>query len=280
MRFIFFILFMGAIFPIHGIRTYAVPISTEEIENEQAKERQREKNKARKEQEIREQREREEEEEDERERLAENTKEAWKEMESYISLLLEEPGPSEKKQELFDSLKSIIEDGVHIDQFSRFDSYVKVIRIFYVKKVLKRFSLSFLNYVASAPTNRGVLIMKILLSKGADIESRDYLRRTPLHNAVIASSVDHVEFLLENGARVNVYDIYGHSPWLNNTPTAKTALSPLWDGAKRDDYQSEAERREIIEKLLKHYGAKAKRQKNPINFCRRVFKRLKLFKPI
>lgn len=57
-----------------------------------------------------------------------------------------------------------------------------------------------------------VEMMEILLSKGADIESFDKIKRTPLHYAAEAGSMPMVEFLLAKGAIANAEDIKHKTP--------------------------------------------------------------------
>jgi ankyrin repeat protein len=55
--------------------------------------------------------------------------------------------------------------------------------------------------------------VKSLLTNGADIESRDRDKRTPLLNAVSGSDVSKklIQFLIDNGADVNAKDANGYS---------------------------------------------------------------------
>lgn len=51
--------------------------------------------------------------------------------------------------------------------------------------------------------------VKLLISKGADVNARDYLGRTPFDGAILWGSVDTIKILLENGANPNVQDEFG-----------------------------------------------------------------------
>jgi len=52
-------------------------------------------------------------------------------------------------------------------------------------------------------------IVKLLISKGANINARDYLGGTALYEAIYFASVDLIKILLENGANPNVQDEFG-----------------------------------------------------------------------
>jgi len=51
--------------------------------------------------------------------------------------------------------------------------------------------------------------VKLLISKGANVNARDYLGGTPLYEAIYFASTDLIKILLENGANPNVQDEFG-----------------------------------------------------------------------
>jgi len=51
--------------------------------------------------------------------------------------------------------------------------------------------------------------VKLLISKGADVNARDYLGSTPLHGTILWGSVDVIKLLLESGANPNLQDEFG-----------------------------------------------------------------------
>ena len=259
MKLILFILFMGANFPSYGIKHISGndphwTIKQVELERERKKAEQ-----TQREQENREQRKHRDRQESEEMAKAEAKREKhWRvmeKMEKYIALLLTSSSSLEKREKAFKKMKSIIEDDIDINY--RFSNALY---------------LSLLNVMASAPTNRGVLMMEFLVSKGADINSRDHLDRTPLHNAVIASSPEHVQFLLEKGANQNAKDIYEHTPFIYNTSSA-----PLFYAIKTrrafPGQQLESDRRKTIVEIFKQYWPQEKKRRGPFDFCRMVFKK-------
>ncbi|HML19235.1 MAG TPA: ankyrin repeat domain-containing protein [Candidatus Dependentiae bacterium] len=60
-------------------------------------------------------------------------------------------------------------------------------------------------------TGQGVIV-KILLSNGADCNKKDTLKRTPLHHAVISRNIEIVELLLLRGASIHHRDHATRTP--------------------------------------------------------------------
>ncbi len=58
-----------------------------------------------------------------------------------------------------------------------------------------------------------VEMVQLLLKHGADINARDYRRRTPLHYAVYGYSPEMVKLLLDKGAEVNAVDSNNQTPF-------------------------------------------------------------------
>ncbi|KAJ4426014.1 hypothetical protein ANN_27641 [Periplaneta americana] len=56
--------------------------------------------------------------------------------------------------------------------------------------------------------------VKLLVEKGADVNTKDASKRTPLFCAIDGSHVNVVQFLIESGANVNAYDEQDQSPTL------------------------------------------------------------------
>jgi len=57
--------------------------------------------------------------------------------------------------------------------------------------------------------NIKIEVVRFLISKGADVNAKDYFGGTPLYDAVYWASTDVIEILLESGANPNVQDKYG-----------------------------------------------------------------------
>lgn len=70
--------------------------------------------------------------------------------------------------------------------------------------------------------------VKLLISKGADVNARDYLGSTPIYGAILWGSLDVVKLLLESGANPNVQDEFGsillHEVVTDNYPEVVTLL--------------------------------------------------------
>ncbi len=50
------------------------------------------------------------------------------------------------------------------------------------------------------------------VARGADIDARDFIERTPLHIAAVSGHKDVVQYLIEKGADVNSRDKWGVTP--------------------------------------------------------------------
>jgi len=84
-------------------------------------------------------------------------------------------------------------------------------------------------------------LMNVLLDKGADIESEDENAMTPLFYAIRSSKLEAVSFLLERGAKVNIYDIeegrtpLHHAALHGKTKILRVLLDAGADGTVKDD---------------------------------------------
>lgn len=82
-----------------------------------------------------------------------------------------------------------------------------------------------LHYAVSV---NNISAVKILLEKGADVNAKDYVGFTPLHNAITFNehNLEVVKILLEYGAELEAIDQYG------STPLYRAALSNNFDIVK------------------------------------------------
>ena len=64
-----------------------------------------------------------------------------------------------------------------------------------------------------ASKNGHLPIVEYLISKGANIEAKDYLDNTPLHCASCEQDYEIVEFLVSKGANKNAKNKYGMTPY-------------------------------------------------------------------
>jgi ankyrin repeat protein len=112
---------------------------------------------------------------------------------------------------------------------------------------------SFLNYVD---------VVRLLLTKNADVNLWNYKGETSL---IIASSLNHieiVELLLNAGANVDFHDTYGYTALMNasrkgNSDVVKALLNKNADPNRKNIYGKTAydlARNEEIEKLLEKYN--------------------------
>lgn len=63
-----------------------------------------------------------------------------------------------------------------------------------------------------AVRNECLEVIKLLLNRGATMEARDFIGRTPLFMAVICSNVEAFKLLTENGADIKTQNTMGQSP--------------------------------------------------------------------
>lgn len=64
-----------------------------------------------------------------------------------------------------------------------------------------------------AVEKKNLEMVRLLLSKGADVNLATSGKRTPLHIAAEMGDSDVASLLLQNGANVNARDYFGHTPW-------------------------------------------------------------------
>jgi len=67
-------------------------------------------------------------------------------------------------------------------------------------------------HIALGSYNIDINLVKLLIEAGADLEASDGWGKRPLHLAVYYNRVDIVEYLIEMGATVNIYDNDYNSP--------------------------------------------------------------------
>ncbi len=72
---------------------------------------------------------------------------------------------------------------------------------------------SFLHYLAErATTDEEINLIETFIKHGADVNKRNCINQTPLHNACIAGNHKIVAILLMNGANINAQDDNGKTP--------------------------------------------------------------------
>jgi uncharacterized protein len=92
-------------------------------------------------------------------------------------------------------------------------------------------------------------VTKLLVEKGADVNSVGEHRWTPLHGAAYKGVDAVVQFLVEHGARIDVFDEYGQTP-------LSIANAVITVGSKDFYYQSSRVVRKSTADLLLKLGAK------------------------
>jgi hypothetical protein len=66
--------------------------------------------------------------------------------------------------------------------------------------------------MCTAASDGDLTKIKNLISSGADANSNDYNKRTPLYLAASEGHFDIVKYLIENGANVNAVDRFRNTP--------------------------------------------------------------------
>ncbi len=92
-------------------------------------------------------------------------------------------------------------------------------------------------------------VTRLLVEKGADVNSTGEHRWTPLHGAAYKGVDRVVQFLVEHGARIDVFDEYGQTP-------LSIANAVITVGSKDFYYQSSRVLRKSTADLLLKLGAK------------------------
>ena len=83
--------------------------------------------------------------------------------------------------------------------------------IFFICRFLSYFyTYPSLNQAAS---ERKLEVVKCLVENGAEIESKDWSGRTPLHQAAFNGDLDIVKYLVENGAKIETRDDQNETPF-------------------------------------------------------------------
>ncbi len=107
-----------------------------------------------------------------------------------------------------------------------------------------------------AAHNGNTAILKILLDKGAGLESQGISAYTPLHTAVNSGKLYAVLFLLQQGANVNAKDASSKTP-LENALLAYLNIAQATTGSgktERANREVNQNRKEIIKILMEHGG--------------------------
>jgi len=69
--------------------------------------------------------------------------------------------------------------------------------------------------------------IRLLLARGADVDSRDAARRTPLHVAALAGNAEAIQELLRHGAAVNALATRGRTPLYLAAAAGRSAVVEL-----------------------------------------------------
>jgi len=99
------------------------------------------------------------------------------------------------------------------------------------------------NVVKSVEKNRRYNPLPILINKASDVNPVNSVGRTPLFQAVRSGNIEDINLLMENGARLDIPDKYGH------TPAHVAAIKTGINNQKISDHYFD------ILKLLKEKGA-------------------------
>lgn len=83
------------------------------------------------------------------------------------------------------------------------------------------------NHLSNAVKNPHFQITKLLLDKGADINSTDFYSYTPLNLASYYGFTDVVQFLLSRGADPNIVNNNGESPLLSAAQKGYTEIAQI-----------------------------------------------------
>ncbi|KAF8771859.1 E3 ubiquitin-protein ligase MIB1 like protein [Argiope bruennichi] len=66
-------------------------------------------------------------------------------------------------------------------------------------------------HIAAGSNESNLEAVKELIKAGADVNLRDYVGNTPLHNAALSQKRDLVDFLIQSGASPNIRNFYGQT---------------------------------------------------------------------
>ena len=58
-----------------------------------------------------------------------------------------------------------------------------------------------------------ISVMRLLLDRGADINSKDDANQTPLHMAALSGQKLAMQLLLDRGADTNIRDLHNQTPF-------------------------------------------------------------------
>jgi ankyrin repeat protein len=112
-----------------------------------------------------------------------------------------------------------------------------------------------------------LVIIKMLLDRGANVNERDLNRRTPLLTAARSGNPESIHLLLDKGADINAHDRYGATPLriatgYNYPVIAKLLLDRGAQANLKDDrghtalWSAQHNHYTSLISLLKQYGAK------------------------
>ncbi len=108
-----------------------------------------------------------------------------------------------------------------------------------------------------AVLKKNLPIVQFLIENGADVNIQNKLGKTALHHAGEQNAVDIAKLIIAHGGRLDIYDSYNNGP--------------LWTATY--NYNEKKERFEIVELFLKH-GADKNHKNNagrsPLDFANQI----------
>ncbi len=86
--------------------------------------------------------------------------------------------------------------------------------------------------------SKDLLVARLLIEKGADVNGVDHNGKTTLHSACICGIFSTVQLLIENGADVNLSDADGNTPFVQACSNGHLSIANLIIERAAADYAS------------------------------------------